>query len=296
MKKILVAILVLSLSTTGCATLERITSHKNVPTAPTAPTTPETASSDNDNLMLGNPSAATTSSSDSDNYLMVKPQYDLSYNNGKHEPNWVSWHLDSSDLGSAERQDDFRSDKTLPDGWDRVTSSTFSGSGFDRGHLCPSADRTSSASSNSATFLMTNMIPQSPHNNEITWESLEEYGRELVEAGNELFIIAGGYGKGGTGKKGYATTVGDGVVVPAYTWKIMVVLPNGSDDLNRISSSTRVIAVMMPNNQKVNSHPWSYYRVSVDSIESKTGYDFLSVVSASVQSAIESRVDKVSVS
>jgi endonuclease G, mitochondrial len=157
--------------------------------------------------------------------------------------------------------------------------------------MCPSADRTSTITNNSATFLMTNMIPQSPHNNQITWENLESYGRTLVNAGNEIYIIAGGYGTGGTGANGYATTVGNGVVVPAYTWKVMVVLPNGSSDLSRITSSTRVIAVLMPNNQTVNNQPWGYYRVSVDSLESKLGYDFLSAVPASIQSTLEFKVD-----
>ncbi|KEO83975.1 DNA/RNA non-specific endonuclease [Tumebacillus flagellatus] len=246
---------------------------------------------DNDNMLLGNPSGATTSTSNSNNYLMTKTQYALSYNNSKHEANWVSWHVGASDLGSTARQDDFRADTTLPSGWYQVGASEYSGSGFDRGHMCPSADRTSSVANNSATFLMTNMIPQSPNNNEITWANLENYGRTLVNAGNELYIIAGGYGQGGTGSNGYATTVGNGVVVPAYTWKIMVVLPNGTNDLSRISTVTRVIAVMMPNNQTVNSQPWGYYRTTVDSIEAKTGYDFLSAVPTTIQSAIESKVD-----
>ncbi|MBL0386901.1 DNA/RNA non-specific endonuclease [Tumebacillus sp. ITR2] len=253
--------------------------------------TPANAATDNDHMLMGNPSGATTSTSNSTNYLMVKPQYDMSYNNTKHEPNWVSWHVYSGDLGSTARQDDFRADTTLPSGWYQVGASEYSGSGFDRGHMCPSADRTSSVTNNSATFLMDNMLPQSPNNNEITWANFENYGRTLVNAGNELYIIAGGYGQGGTGSNGYATTVGNGVVVPAYTWKVMLVLPNGSSDLSRVSTASRVIAVMMPNNQTVNSQPWGYYRVSVDSIESKTGYNFLSAVSSTIQSTIESRVD-----
>ncbi|NHC41585.1 DNA/RNA non-specific endonuclease [Bacillus sp. MM2020_1] len=246
---------------------------------------------DNDHMGLGNPSGATSNTSNSNNYLMVKPQYDLSYNNSKHEPNWVSWHLGSTDLGSTPRQDDFRVDTTLPAGWYQVTASEFSGSGFDRGHMTPSGDRTSSVANNSATFLMTNMIPQAPNNNEVTWESLESYSRSLVSAGNELYIISGGYGSGGTGANGYKTTVGNGVVVPAKTWKVIVVLPNGNNDISRITNSTRVIAVLMPNDQTTSSHPWSYYRASVDTIESLTGYDFLSSVPANIQSTVEATVD-----
>ncbi|XRG78253.1 DNA/RNA non-specific endonuclease [Rossellomorea sp. GAMAL-10_SWC] len=255
------------------------------------PSTETQTGTDNDHIGLGNPSGATNNISNSNNYLMVKPQYDLSYNNSKHEPNWVSWHIGSSDLGSVARQDDFRADITLPSGWYQVTASEFSGSGFDRGHMCPSADRTSTVANNSATFLMSNMIPQAPNNNEITWANLEEYSRSLVSAGNELYVISGGYGSGGTGPNGYKTTVGNGVVVPAKTWKVIVVLPNGNSDISRVATSTRVIAVVLPNDQTTSSHPWSYYRVSVDSIESMTGYDFLSSVPANVQSAVEASVD-----
>jgi endonuclease G len=250
-----------------------------------------TTPGDNDNMLLGNPSNATGNIINANNYLMVKTQYCESYSNSKHTPNWTSWHLNSSDLGSAARQDDFRPDATLPSGWYEVVASEFSGSGFDRGHMCPSADRTSSVANNSATFLMSNMIPQSPKNNQVTWANLENYARTLVDAGNELYIISGGVGQGGTGSNGYATTVGNGVVVPAQTWKIIVVLPNGNSDLSRITSSTRVIAVLMPNNQTVSSQTWGYYRVSVASIEAVTGYNFLSNVSASIQSAIEAKVD-----
>jgi len=254
------------------------------------------AASDNDNMLLGNPSGATTDTSNSNNYLIVKPQYDISYNNSKHEPNWVSWHLYSPDIGSTPRQDDFRADTSLPSGWYEVTASEFSGTGFDRGHMCDSEDRTATVPDNQATFLMSNMLPQAPKNNEVTWENLEAYCRTLVAAGNELYIYSGGYGSGGTGSDGYMTTVGNGVVVPADTWKIIVVLPNGNSDISRITTSTRVISVLMPNTQTCSSNPWGYYRVSVDTIESLTGYDFLSAVPTSIQNAIESQVDNGPVS
>lgn len=249
------------------------------------------ATTDDDNMALGNPSGATTNIAYPNNYLMVKPQYVFSYNNSKHIPNWTSWHLDTGDLGSAPRQDDFRKDTSLPAGWYEVAATEYSGSGFDRGHMCPSADRTATIADNSATFLMDNMIPQAPNNNQITWANLENYERTLVAAGNELFIICGGYGSGGTGSNGYKTTVGNGVAVPAKTWKIIVVLSNGSNDVGRVTTSTRVIAVLMPNDQTCNSHPWSYYRTTVDNIESLTGYNFLSSVSSTIQSTIEARID-----
>ncbi|MGE0078674.1 MAG: DNA/RNA non-specific endonuclease [Bacteroidales bacterium] len=251
-----------------------------------------TSATDGDNMMLGNPSGAVASTTYANNYLMVKSQYVLSYNNSKHTCNWVSWYLGSSWIGSAARQDDFRADATLPSSWVQVGATDFSGSGFDRGHMCPSADRTSTTTDNSATFLMTNMIPQAPKNNQVTWANLENYCRSLVSSGYELYIISGPYGQGGTGSNGtYSTISSKSIVVPSYVWKIIVVLPSGTSDLSRITSSTRVIAVWMPNTQTVSSQAWGYYRTTIDYIESMTGYDFLSNVSTTIQTAIESKVD-----
>lgn len=249
------------------------------------------SATDNTHLMLGNPSGATTSTSNENNYLMQKTQYVLSYNRSKATPNWVSWYVGPSWLGSTARQDDFRADNTLPSGWYRVGASSYSGSGFDRGHNCPSADRTSSVANNSATFLMTNMIPQAPNNNQQTWGNLEDYTRSLVNNGNEVYVVMGVYGTGGTGSNGTYTTINNGnIKVPSHVWKVIVVLPQGSNDLNRITTATRIIAVDTPNNNSVSSS-WGSYRTSVNAIEQATGYDIMSNFPAAVQNVIEATVD-----
>jgi endonuclease G len=260
-------------------------------------TTPVPASSAynatrDDNLALGNPSGAMTDATNyPNNYLLAKSQYTLSYSRDQGKPNWVSWHLSAAWLGSAARQDDFAADAALPSSWYHVGATSYSGSGFDRGHNCPSADRNGSAADNSATFLMSNMMPQAPTNNQQTWANLENYCRTLVGAGNELYIIAGSYGKGGTGTNGTVSTIDSGrITVPSNCWKVVVVLPVGTADVSRITSSTRVIAINTPNSNSV-STSWGSYRTTVDAIENATGYNLLSAVPNAVQSAIESKVD-----
>ena len=246
---------------------------------------------DGDNLLLGNPSNAVHSVSSPDNYLMDSGYYILSYNRDRGEPNWVSWYLGSSSLGSTDRSNDFRADPSLPAGWYQVQATSYSGSGFDRGHNCPSADRTSSVAANSSTFLMTNMIPQAPNNNQHTWANFENYLRDLVQEGDEVYIVMGSYGEGGTGSKSYQTTIDNGhVTVPAHIWKVAVVLPNGDNDLSRITETTRVIAIDTPNTNSINSK-WQTYLTSVDDIEKATGYDLLSNVSVPIQKVIEAKVD-----
>ncbi|PYS98722.1 MAG: DNA/RNA non-specific endonuclease [Acidobacteria bacterium] len=247
-----------------------------------------------EHMVMGNPSDATTDPNHPENYLLPKAQYVMSYHRDRGIPNWVSWHLDTTWIGDTPRQDDFRNDPSLPAGWYQVQSNDYSGSGFDRGHHTPSGDRTSSVPDNSATFFMTNMMPQAPANNQGPWEELESYCRTLVTQGNELYIIAGGAGQGGTGSNGGVTnTVAAGhVVVPAYTWKVIIVLPVGANDVDRVFKTTRTIAVIMPNNQNIGINtPWRNFRTSVDRVESMTGLNFFSNVRPMVQNIIEHRID-----
>jgi endonuclease G len=117
---------------------------------------------------MGNPTQATADVNHKNNFLIVKPYYALPYNNVRGTPNWVSWRLSKEDLGNAPRFP-FQPDTSLPAGFKRVVPNDYTGSGFDRGHMCPHSDRTRSMESSKATFLMTNMVPQSPENNQRAW-------------------------------------------------------------------------------------------------------------------------------
>ncbi len=236
-------------------------------------------------LLLGNPSNATSDVANENNYLMVKPQYSLSYNRSKAEPNWVAWRLDTSWLGTAPRQDDYRPDPQLPAAWYHVLDTDYSGSGYDRGHMAPSGDRTRSIPDNSATFLMTNFLPQLAANNQGPWEDFESYCRTLAQAGNEIYIVSGGAGVFGTIANGK-------IVVPQVTWKVALVLPNGDNDLQRIGKATRTIAIIVPNQPPVDINaPWRNFRVSVNAVENLTGYNFFSNVPKNTQELIERRRD-----
>jgi endonuclease G len=244
-----------------------------------------------DNLALGNPSQA--GQGDPDNYLLIKPQYALGYSHSRGQALWVSWHLSTAWKGSASRCNCFAADNQLPASMPKVLSTHYTGSGFDRGHLCPSDDRDGSAADNEATFLMINMAPQAPALNQQSWQQLEAYCRALIQHGQELYILAGSYGTGGSGNAGARTSIGSGAVtVPARFWKVIVVLPTGNNDVTRVSTQSRIIAVDMPNDQSAGNNGWGYYRTSVDAIEAATGLDLLSNLPAPVQQAVEARTDQ----
>ncbi len=116
--------------------------------------------------------------------------------------------------------------------------------------------------------------------------------RDQVRQGKEVYVIMGSYGKGGTGQNGRFTTIDQGrVTVPARVWKVLVILPEGSNDLQRIATGqARILAVDTPNDQSV-SPDWSQYRVSVDAIEAASGLDLLSKIPLAAQDRLEAQVD-----
>lgn len=235
----------------------------------------ETYFSASKHLSFGNPSNA--GPENLNNLLIERSQYTLSYNAARNVLNWASWRVDSQWLGDIKRQDDFRPDESLPQGVYQATPGDYRRSGYDRGHMVPSGDRTANKRDNSITFLMTNIFPQAPKNNRGAWRELENYGRDLVyQQGKALYIIGGIYGnRGKVGK----------VSVPGRVWKVIVVLENPDAQITR---NTEVIAVDMPNSDRIGSD-WQTYRTTVDRIEIATGYDLLSDIPKNIQSAIESR-------
>lgn len=232
-------------------------------------------------LMLGNPSNA---AGDPNNYLLVNNFFALSYSRDRGLPNWVAWRVTKADMSDLQRQDSFRPDDRLPNGWKRVTPSDYVGSGYDKGHVCPNADRDGSEESMASTFLMTNMTPQTPDLNRGPWEKLEAYLRTLVKRGSDVYIVAGVYGDQGKLK--------NKVTIPTNSWKIAVAVPSGSD-LSAVGDKTRVIAVDMPNVKGIKNADWTTYTTTVRAVEKSTGYNFFSSLPQNVQDSIENKKDTV---
>ncbi|MBS1798148.1 MAG: DNA/RNA non-specific endonuclease [Acidobacteria bacterium] len=233
-------------------------------------------------LAPGAPSNCGTS--DPNNYMLVNNYMVICYNRDKGIPNWVAWRVSKADLGSLDREDAFRPDDRLPNGWPRITPSDYTGSGFDRGHVCPNADRYGSREAADSTFVMTNMTPQTGDLNRGPWQKLEGYLRSLVTRGSDVYIVAGVYGEKGKLKKK--------VSIPTNDWKIAVVVPAGAP-ISAVNEKTRVIAVDMPNVNGIKNADWQTYRTTVRQIEQATGYNFLSALPQNVQDALETKADTI---
>lgn len=275
---LLTAVVFSVLAAAGCSRIsERIDSiRKNEPSPEAAPGPVEP---ENVHILFGNPSAASTS--DRDNFLLIRSSAVYSYNNSRGTANWASWRTTRADLGESLPRPDFEPDFGLPAPFTRVYPFDYSRSGYDRGHLVPSADRFGDKNANRETFLMTNIVPQTGDLNQYPWEQLESFSRSLARRGHDVYTVAGVYGdKGRLRKK---------ITIPTNCWKILIVVRAGST-LQDIDQSTRVIAVDMPNTKGIANTRWKDYLTNVRTLEQRTGYNFLSNLPPELQETLENRI------
>jgi endonuclease G len=194
--------------------------------------------------------------------------------------------------------------------------------------MTASADRNRTTKDISSTYLTSNMLPQhGDGNNRAAWGNFEQNIRASIENTNlarDYYIIAGGHGydpnrpignrvsvntDGRTilDQNGTWTVNPKGILIPEFTWKIVVPLVSGQS-LDDIIANAEVVAIMVPNRKGLvtptdfplpgetnrnieNWNDWRDWRVSIDYLEGLTGYDFLSDLPETIQEAIESRED-----
>ncbi|MGD9563463.1 MAG: DNA/RNA non-specific endonuclease [Pyrinomonadaceae bacterium] len=258
----------------GCASIRGPAAEKTEPEKPR----PSSSLESSPHFFFGNPSNA--SEGDPDNYLIVGEGSIISYNNSRGSANWVAWLTTKADLGPSLRRPDFQPDPRLPLSFTRIGYFDYSGSGYDRGHMVPSADRFADRELNEETFLMTNIVPQTAALNQHPWEKFESFARGQARRGFDVYQIAGVYGT--------KEILKGKVAVPTNCWKLIVVMPGKRSD---IGERIRMIAVDMPNEDGIEQGGWERFKTSIRAIEEKTGYDLFRTLPREIQDDIETRVE-----
>ncbi|MBA4073082.1 MAG: hypothetical protein C0497_14830, partial [Gemmatimonas sp.] len=238
------------------------------------------------NTEFGDPTDADAS----DDFIIRRPQYTTSFSRARNIPNWVAYNLEQTHFGAEDRCDCFTYDPQLPSDFPRYTTADYTGAAaingysIDRGHLARSFDRTAGSLDNAATFLFSNIIPQASDNNQGPWALLENALGAVAQGGDrEVYVIAGASGVKGTVKNEGRITI------PEWTWKVAIIVPRDRrlGDIRRYSD-LEVIAVVMPNVNGIRSTPWESFKVTVDSVESLSGYDLLALLPDQIEIAVES--------
>ena len=236
---------------------------------------------------LGLPPLSPDDPANLDRYILRHKQFVSLYDNSLRNPIAVYWALFADDLGTAPRDPSFEKDGTLPPGYVEVSPQDYADSGFDKGHMRPSADFNADIPDNESLFTMTNCIPQEPEVNRGPWKMLEEHCRSLALAGNVLFCACGPVFPADLPT---VKTIGkDQVAVPIGNWKVVVIVPAGDGDpVSRITPATKVIAVLMPNDATVSLRdPWQKYMATVPEIEALTGLELFTALPADLSAALK---------
>jgi len=196
--------------------------------------------------------------------------YSLSYAEAYEQAEWVAYELKREHLSRTNfKRPYFEIDqavKTKAAHW-----RNYKQSGYDRGHLCPAADRKYSKDAHDETFLTSNISPQTHEFNSGIWNSLEQKVRYWSKKYDGVFVITGGV------LKGKLKTIGEErVAVPNYFYKILMDYNNGTP---------KMIAFLMAHENS--KQPLHDFVVSVDEIEQLTGIDFFPQIDDAIENKLE---------
>lgn len=169
---------------------------------------------------------------------------------------WVSYIISRHSIGvDTDRGDRFYADPAVPEKY-RVKPDAFRNSGYDKGHLVPSAAVDFSRESNDETFAMSCVALQHPRLNRQAWRSLEMLVRKWTLGMGKLAVVAGPlYGERNQ-------RVSD-IPVPRRFYKVIYSYKHD-----------RCIAFVFPNEEVRAADLWSY-AMPVRTLEEETGYCFL---------------------
>ena len=196
--------------------------------------------------------------------------YSLSYNEDYEQAEWVAYELKKTHLANTNyKRPYFEIDtavKTKAAHW-----KNYKQSGYDRGHLCPAADRKYTHKAHDETFLTSNITPQTHTFNSGIWNTLEQKVRFWVNKYDGIFVVTGGV------LSGDLKTIGEEQVgVPNYFYKVLIDYNNGTP---------KMIAFLLEHENS--TKPLYHFVVSVDTIERLTGIDFFPQLKDEVEEKLE---------
>ena len=207
--------------------------------------------------------------------LLEQYSYTVSYNPDLCIPNWVAWELNAEKLVEREnRNSKFMPNPKLPED-KAVTTKEYTGSGWDRGHMCPAGDNKYHWRAMNESFYMTNICPQNHNLNRGDWKELEEACRRWAEV-EPVYIVCGPINYR-TPKYGYIGKTFK-IRIPDAFFKVVLT--------GMQSGKPRAIGFIYKNEAGNNKR--DKYVNSVDEVERIASMDFFSSLPDDVERYVES--------
>jgi endonuclease G len=195
--------------------------------------------------------------------------YSLSYSETDKQAEWVAYYLTPASInGPQKRSSKFLADPLLSN---PVGPSSYSKSGYDRGHLCPAADMKLNTVSMTESFYISNMSPQTPSFNRGIWSKLEDKVRDWALQKNGLYVVTGPLLNKSCG------TVNQKITVPCAYYKIV---------FKQTKAGVEAIAFLLAN--AGSTQPLKQFVVTIDYLETLTGIDFFASLPDSEEEKFES--------
>ena len=152
-------------------------------------------------------------------------------------------------------------------------------SGYDHGHICPSADRQGSTESNVQTFFMSNMQPQAHAFNAGLWGKMEDQVRAWVSKFDTLYVCKGGTIDRADQISTYVGGEGNQIPVPKYFFVAVL----GKND-----SGYTAIGLWAEHRTDYGSNAKvGDYVVNIRELEQLTGIDFFHNLPDEVEESVE---------
>jgi len=208
--------------------------------------------------------------------ILHRTAYTASYNKETRNPNWVAWTLTDGHTDGPYKRNGlkFEEDTDVPE--PRATNMDYTQSGYDRGHMCPSGDCKWSQQTQIESFLYTNCCPQLHSLNSGGWNTLENSCRTWARRYGKVWIACGPIYRG-TGQRRIGRSK---VVVPDAFFKVV---------LTKKKSEYMALAFIYEN--KTQDADMSEYTVTVDEVETITGYDFFPFLPDAIENSVETTSD-----
>lgn len=153
-----------------------------------------------------------------DNHEICFSNFAVNYSGVSKTALWSAEYVTPESLKKAKtvsREDSFHEETRLPSKA-RSLLTDYQRSGFDRGHLVPSANASTRIDQNQ-TFSLANIIPQAPKANQEQWRKVEESVRTMVTKYKQpSYVITGPLYLNSR-----VTKIGNGVLVPSHTYKVV---------------------------------------------------------------------------
>lgn len=208
--------------------------------------------------------------------IVVHTGYRLSFNRETLCPNWVAWELTANETeGSVQRSNDFRPDEMLPYRY-QVTTDDYKHSGYDRGHMCPSADMKWSSMAQSECFFMSNICPQTHALNAGGWEKVERACRRWAKREGKVYIVCGPIFNDARKQLYIGKSVK--IRVPNAFFKVVLSLKKGEE---------KAIGFYFPNRD--GKQNMGDATKTVDEIEKITGMDFFPQLNDALERRVEAQ-------